>query len=105
MNSCTEEKKVKCKLKVGIREGVTPTERQQKDFEHLCRTCLQSEPYKPDARFDFAMFIHRLQKAGLQFGADDIKAEEWFYLEQLKQAIDEYQNEKLEELKKNVSKK
>lgn len=87
-------------MKVGIREGVAPTETQQKSFEHLCRTCLVSEPYKPDVRFDFSMFIHRLQSAGVQFGINDLKVEEWFWLEQLKQAIDEYQKEQIKNLPK-----
>lgn len=51
------------------------------------------EPFTPDARFQFAMFIMDLQNAGYPLRGNQLTLEQWQWISELKSAIQEYQME------------
>lgn len=51
----------------------------------------------PDARFTHALFLLGLEKSGVHFNLDDLTLDEWQYLGELKNAIEQAH---LKEIKK-----
>lgn len=54
--------------------------------------------YAPDARFTHALFLLGLEKSGVHFNLDDLDADDWQHLGELKNAIHQ---EELKQIKSN----
>lgn len=58
------------------------------DLPALCAACDRREPYVASPWFDYIFFLYRLQRGGCRFAVDELSAEEWLALADLREEFE-----------------